>query len=185
METALVDPRIGSLQQQVTSCSWVMNFTGVTREFLAEQTVALLEASVVSIRRERKGREEDDDLRPSVLGLSVPEQADGNATVGWGLDRRAEPGVELVAELATQPRGVRPRELVAGLNAVGRAHRLDAIRADRTGVARHETGTVPVLDRVCRTQQWIERDGARWEPLAVGAVPPGPDRAVYASGRAS
>jgi radical SAM-linked protein len=184
-ETALVDPRIGSLQQQVTSCSWVMNFTGVTREFLAEQTAALLEASVVTIRRERKGRQEDDDLRPSVLGLSVPEQADGNATVGWGLDRRAEPGVELVAELATQPRGVRPRELVAGLNAVGRSPRVDGIRADRAGVARDVTGTVPVLDRVCRTQQWIERDGARWEPLAVGAVPPGPDRAVYASGRAS
>ena len=184
-ETALVDPRIGSLQQQVTSCSWVIEFTGVTWEFLAEQTAALLEASVVPIRRERKGRQEDDDLRPSVLGLSVPEQGDGNATVGWGLDRRAQPGVELVAELATQPRGVRPRELVAGLNAVGRSPRVDAIRADRAGVARDETGTVPVLDRVCRTQQWIERDGARWEPLAVGAVPPGPDRAVYASGRAS
>ncbi|HEY6623468.1 MAG TPA: TIGR03936 family radical SAM-associated protein [Acidimicrobiales bacterium] len=184
-ETALVDPRIGSLQQQVTSCSWVMNFTGVTREVLAERTAALLEASVVPIRRERKGRQEDDDLRPSVLALSVPEQAAGAAAVGWGLDRRAEPGVELVAELATQPRGVRPRELLAGLNAVGRSPRVDGGGTDRTGVGLGATDTVPVLDRVCRTQQWIERDGARWEPLAIGAVPPGPDRAVCASGRAS
>ena len=51
-ESAVVDPKIGSLQQQVTSCSWVMNFTGVTREALAERTAALLEASVVPIRRE-------------------------------------------------------------------------------------------------------------------------------------
>ena len=73
-ESAVVDPKIGSLQQQVTSCSWVMNFTGVTREALAERTAALLEASVVPIRRERKGREADDDLRPSVLALSVPDR---------------------------------------------------------------------------------------------------------------
>lgn len=184
-QAAAVDPRIGSLQQQVTSCSWVMNFTGVTREVLAERTAALLEASVVPIRRERKGRQEDDDLRPSVLALSVPEQAAGAATVGWGLDRRAEPGVELLAELATQPRGVRPRELLAGLSAVGRAPTVNGSGTDRSRVGQGETGTVPVLDRVCRTQQWIERDGARWEPLAVGAVPPGPDRAVCASGRAS
>ena len=183
-QAATVDAGIGSLQQRVTSCSWVMNFTGVTREVLAERTAALLEASVVPIRRERKGRQEDDDLRPSVLALSVPEQALGDTTVGWGLDRRAEPGVELVAELATQPRGVRPRELLAGLNAVGRSPKADGSGTDRAGVGQGEIGTVPVLDRVCRTQQWIERDGARREPLA-GAVPPGPDRAVYASGRAS
>jgi radical SAM-linked protein len=184
-EVAVVDPAIGSLQQQVTSCSWVMNFTGVTRESLAERTAALLEASVVPIRRERKGRQEDDDLRPSVLTLSVPDRGDMNPTVGWGLERRAEPGVELVAELVTQPRGVRPRELVAGLIAVGRSPDVDGSSTDRTGVGRDEIGTVPVLDRTCRTQQWIERDGARWEPLALRADPSEPDRAVYASGRAS
>jgi hypothetical protein len=162
-----------------------MNFTGVTREALAERTAALLEASVVPIRRERKGRETDDDLRPSVLTLSVPDEGDQHAQVGWGLDRSAQPGVELVAELVTQPRGVRPRELVAGLVAVGRPSGGDGSSTDRTGVGQDEIGTVPVLDRACRTQQWIERDGARWEPLALGAVPSEPDRAVYASGRAS
>jgi radical SAM-linked protein len=184
-ESAVVDPRIGSLQQQVTSCSWVMHFTGVTREALAQRTAALLEASVVPIRRERKGRETDDDLRPSVLALSVPDGADPDVLEGWGLESSAQPTVELVAELVTQPRGVRPRELVAGLVAVGRSPGGDGRSTDRTGVGPDDMGTVPVLDRACRTQQWIERDGARWEPLALRATPSEPDRAVYASGRAS
>lgn len=184
-ESAVVDPKIGSLQQQVTSCSWVMNFTGVTREALAERTAALLEASVVPIRRERKGREADDDLRPSVLALSVSDRTDQEALVGWGLDRGNQPGVELIAELVTQPRGVRPRELVAGLVAVGRSPGGDGSRTGGTGVGEDEIGTLPVLDRACRTQQWIERDGARWEPLALRAIPSEPDRAVYASVRAS
>jgi radical SAM-linked protein len=184
-ESAVVDPKIGSLQQQVTSCSWVMNFTGVTREALAERTAALLEASVVPIRRERKGREADDDLRPSVLALSVPDRTDQDALVGWGLDRGNQPGVELIAELVTQPRGVRPRELVAGLVAVGRSPGGDGSRTGGTGAGQDEIGTLPVLDRACRTQQWIERDGARWEPLALRAIPSEPDRAVYASVRAS
>jgi radical SAM-linked protein len=183
-ESAVVDPRIGSLQQQVTSCSWVMQFTGVTREALSARTAALLEASVVPIRRERKGRETDDDLRPSVLALSVPDGSDPDVLEGWGLESSAQPTVELVAELVTQPRGVRPRELVAGLVAVGRSPDGDR-STDRTGVGQDEIGTVPVLDRACRTQQWIERDGARWEPLALRAIPSEPDRAVYASGRAS
>jgi len=61
------------------------------------------------IVRERKGREEHDDLRPSVLALAVsdePGPAPADRTVG------------LVAELATQPRGVRPAELARGLVAV-------------------------------------------------------------------
>ena len=105
--------------------------------------------------------------------------------MGWGLDRGNQPGVELIAELVTQPRGVRPRELVAGLVAVGRSPGGDGSRTGGTGVGEDEIGTLPVLDRACRTQQWIERDGARWEPLALRAIPSEPDRAVYASVRAS
>jgi hypothetical protein len=53
-------------------------------------------------------------------------------------------GTGLVAELGTRPRGVRPAELaqVMGLE---------------LGLAR-------------RTNQWIERDGSRWEPLAMPAA---------------
>ena len=51
--------------------------------------------------------------------------------------------VELEALLATRPRGLRPLELLRALD--------------------------PVLEpsRVCRINQWIERDGLREEPLAV------------------
>ena len=52
----------------------------------------------------------------------------------------------LRAELATHPRGVRPSDLVAAL------------------------GTDAVPGRACRTHQWIERDGARFEPLPVSGL---------------
>jgi radical SAM-linked protein len=58
-------------------------------------------------------------------------------------------GSGLVAELGTRPRGVRPSEL-----------------AQVMGVE---------LGRARRTNQWIERDGSRWEPLATPAA----DAAVW------
>ena len=56
-------------------------------------------------------------------------------------------GVRLLATLGTQPRAARPSELLAAQEPVYR----------------------PVLIR--RTRQWIEQDGARLEPLEVGAAP--------------
>jgi radical SAM-linked protein len=53
-------------------------------------------------------------------------------------------GSGLVAELGTRPRGVRPVELAQ-------------VMGVEFGVA-------------CRTHQWIERDGSRWEPLPVEAA---------------
>jgi hypothetical protein len=47
------------------------------------------------------------------------------------------------------------------------------------------TGGVPVLDRACRTQQWIERDGIREEPLERRGDTAGVDRAAHALERAS
>lgn len=64
------------------------------------------------------------------------------------------------AELSTHPRGVRPQELLQAL------------------------GTGAVLVRACRTKQWIERDGARWEPLSIDGSQPGAI-AVHATERAS
>ena len=87
---------------------------------------AVLAADTLPATRERKGRSVTDDLRPSVLAVSV-----------------SAPG-QLTFELATQPRGVRPTEVLA------------VVAPDL------EVGLVR------RTQQWIERDGARWEPLAWG-----------------
>ena len=50
-------------------------------------------------------------------------------------------GARLVAELGTRPRGVRPAELAQ-------------VMGIELGLAR-------------RTNQWIERDGSRWEPLTA------------------
>jgi len=58
-------------------------------------------------------------------------------------------GTGLIAELGTRPRGVRPAELAQ-------------VMGIELGLAR-------------RTNQWIERDGSRWEPLATPAA----DAAVW------
>ena len=126
--------RAGSLQQEVTSCSWELEVRCVIASELARRVERLLDAPSVSVRRERKGRRFDDDLRPSVRSLVVSESEGDDLIAGSS---------GLRAELATRPRGVRPRELVEAL------------------------GTDLVLGRARRTQQWIERDGARWEPLSV------------------
>jgi len=175
-EAVPVERSKDSLQQMVTSCSWTMRLTGVSREQLVGDVVALLAADTLLITRERKGREELDDLRPSVLALAVADA---------GADAIEDPTgrtVGLVAELSTQPRGVRPVELVRGLIAVSAGPPDPSIdgRADSG-----RPGSIPVLDRACRTQQWIERDGLRQEPLLGRVVPAGTDRAVHAMVRAS
>ncbi|MGO8871553.1 MAG: TIGR03936 family radical SAM-associated protein [Acidimicrobiales bacterium] len=172
---ATVDRRAGSLQQQVTSCSWVMRFGGVSRGGLEELVASLLAATEVPIVRERKGRQEHDDLRPSVLALSVSD-------LPSVADRGAGATVGVVAELATQPRGVRPVELVRGLAAVTGRGAAGSPLADGGTIG--SAGT-PVLDRACRTQQWIERDGIRQEPLGRTGNDPDAERAMHAVERAS
>ena len=140
-----------SLQQMVTSCSWTMRLAGVERAELSSRWwrpcwPPIPSPSPGSARAARSC----DDLRPSVLALAV---ADAGRTASADPSGRT---VGLVAELRTQPRGVRPVELVRGLIAVS------GDSADRTMDGRAEAGrpgSIPVLDRACRTQQWIERDG--------------------------
>ena len=164
MAVAPVERSSGSLQQVVTSCEWAMTFTGVSRPGLEAQVATLLASPSVPVTRERKGRQVQDDLRPSVLALRV---AGTDGTAGT-----SDFAVELEAELATQPRGVRPIELVRGLAAV-------------TGATEGPTAGLPVLARACRTQQWIERDGIREEPLVTSGIPSGGARATHALERAS
>jgi radical SAM-linked protein len=61
-------------------------------------------------------------------------------------------------ELATQPRNARPGDVVAALNAVAGA-----------------SGPVFTEGRVLRTHQWIERVGARLEPLEADPRAPVPE----------
>jgi radical SAM-linked protein len=77
-----------------------------------------------------------------------------------GPERGEHPIGRFGAALATHPRGVRPSDLVSAL------------------------GTDVVLARACRTHQWIERDGARFEPLSVSGLGTDPV-VIHAAGRAS
>jgi hypothetical protein len=144
---------------------------GVTRGWLVAQVAMFLAAPAVLVARERKGRPVVDDVRPTVRSLAVVE---GSAAEPSG---PADAAVRLEAELATQPRGIRPLELITGVAAASRPTSGEAPRDERTA------GT-PVLDRACRTFQWIERDGMRFEPLEW-ARRTDADRAGYAWGRAS
>jgi radical SAM-linked protein len=141
----------GSLQQEVGSCDWELEVLEVAGQELRERVERLLDAPSLTIHRERKGRQTEDDIRPAILTLAVIQD---------GSERGDDPIGRLRAELATHPRGVRPGDLISAL------------------------GTDVVLARACRTHQWIERDGARFEPLSVSGL--GTDPVVeHAAGRAS
>jgi radical SAM-linked protein len=142
----------GSLQQEVASCDWELEVSGVGGEDLQERVERMLAAPSLTISRERKGRQTEDDIRPAVLALAV--------TPDNGSEQGEHPIGRLRAELATHPRGVRPGDLISAF------------------------GTDVVLARACRTHQWIERDGARFEPLSVSGLGTDPV-AVHAEGRVS
>lgn len=142
LAAAVLEGRVPSLQEEVTSCTWEVEVVGVAPSAMADMIEAALGASELPVTRERKGRPVTDDIRPAITSL--------------GLLERRQAGTLLGAELATHPRGVRPVEL------------LQALGPDL------EAGLVR------RTHQWIERGGARWEPL-----PPGATHAPHALERAS
>jgi len=127
-----------SLQQDVTSCSWRIELREVTPSRAEAAVAAALAASTLPLARSRKGHETLDDLRPGILALRVETTTQDGPPV-------------LLADLATQPRALRPSELVA---------------ACFPEVAE----TIDITHRVRRTHQWIERDGARREPLPVPAT---------------
>lgn len=129
---AVVDRRDDSLQQAVTACTWQIEVLGPTPEEVTAAVDRLLAADEVVVTRVRKGQEVVDDIRPAVRNLEM---------IGPVSEDRHRTGGVVVAEVATQPRGVRPGELIAALAP-------DA-----------EEG------RVCRLHQWIETDGARQDPL--------------------
>ncbi|MBV8463324.1 MAG: DUF2344 domain-containing protein [Acidimicrobiales bacterium] len=155
-----------SLQEIVTTCRWVLALGGATGDQVASVLAAALAADHLPVVRRRKGRDTEDDLRPSILALEAG---------GVGPDGT----VDMVAELATRPRGVRPAELMAALATAGRPN------AGPVPTVGNNLGG-PVLLRACRTNQWIECDGSRRDPLperegAGGA----PHHTAFASGRAS
>lgn len=124
-----IDKREPSLQHAVTSCTWRIDAIGVDAEQVAGAVARVLAADEIIVTRERKGKQVVDDVRPLVLGLDV--------------DGSTDDGVRLIADLGTQPRAIRPAEL------------LDAL--DPTLVEQ----------RVLRLHQWTMNDnGERREPIS-------------------
>lgn len=146
-----LQPGAPSLQQAVTSCTWHTEVTtgppgvdvgardgqpsGRAPGQVAAAVQRVLAASEVMVTRERKGREAVEDIRPGILSLQVLGSTGRTAS--------------LEVELATQPRSLRPAELVRALD------------------------SALYLDRVVRTHQWTNVGGARQEviPLPTAATP--------------
>lgn len=119
-----------SLQQAITSCTWRLEVLGAPTDVVAAAVAETLAGPEVVIERTRKGKTVNADVRPAILHLEV---------VG-----PTEFGVELLAELGTQPVSLRPAELTSALG-------LEALRDGR----------------VRRTHQWIMIDGIRHEPVSM------------------
>jgi len=129
---AEVEASRDSLQQAVTSSSWLIEAADAQPGPMAEAVERVLAADELMLTRSRKGKDVTDDVRPYIRSLAVA----GPTLRGTGLH----------AELGTQPRGLRPSELLTVIT----------------------DGLVEGL--VCRTHQWIEHDGARQEPLPIDAT---------------
>jgi len=142
LAAAEVDAKEASLQELVSSSEWDVEAVGVEESEVRSLVSRALDAETLVITRERKGAEVVDDVRPGIISVSVLGPP---PCVAEGYEAHT-PGAQLRCELRTQPRGLRPSEL---LRAIG-----------------------PELSEghVRRLNQWIERDGARWEPLPVGAT---------------
>lgn len=139
---AELDGSGGSLQQDVTSCSWDIVVPEITASELGHRADRLMEATSLPVRRHRKGREVDDDLRPALISIAVCEPMESPATHDTG----TSDACILKVDVQTRPRGVRPTELASVLGL-------------ELGCSR-------------RTSQWIDCDGTRTEPLAPDASRP-------------
>lgn len=165
---AVLDAGAVSLQQAVTHCTWWLDLPGASPAELVSEVARLLAAERLPVQRERKGRAVVDDLRPGILSLAVLGPAGpvtaGDGAVGDGVVAGGPGGcTRLEAVLATQPRGIRPGELLSVF---------DPPRPDPV----EEGG------RVVRAQQWISAGGAAHEPLGLpGAATPAPHAVARAS----
>lgn len=145
-----------SLQEEVTSCTWWWAVEPQEDQMapspaqIGARVTECLGAGELSVTRLRKGVLQTDDIRPGIVDITM-------AGPPWAGDTA---GVWLLAELACQPRAIRPSEVTLAL-----------------GLGLEERS-------VRRMNQWIWRDGARCEPLP-GADIAGAIGARHALERAS
>ena len=137
--------RAPALQEAVTAVTWRVEVRSIepesplTTEGFAALAGEALTCPTLETARRRKGREVVEDVRPVIRRIDVV----GPSALG----------VWCEMELSTQPRSAKPGEVLAGISAAAAAHGgprdlIDLVEGD-----------------VLRTHQWIERDGARCEPL--------------------
>jgi hypothetical protein len=146
LATAAGDGRVPSLQEDVALCTWRLAVApaegniGFRVPDLEARVSRVLDAAEIVVTRQRKGKDVTEDIRPAICSLRL---------VG-----ETHEGVWLECDLATQPRSLRPSELVLALGADLEAR------------------------NVRRLHQWIERDGARWEPLEAPLAATGAPHAL-------
>jgi len=127
---ALAD-RAPALQEAVTAVGYRVGIAGADHASVAKAVEQAMSSPTLETTRTRKGREVVEDVRPALRRLAVDGTDDDRVVVDL--------------EIATQPRGTRPAEILAAV------------------------GGPLVAEQVLRTHQWIERAGARLEPLEADA----------------
>jgi radical SAM-linked protein len=144
---ALAD-RAPALQEVITSLEYRVTLVPVATEVLSGAVDALLARRELSVEVTRKGERAVEDIRPCILSLGI-------LSLGI-LSSAPRPPSEMVGdapmlelEVTTRPRTLRVADVVGGLRTM------------------HEDAATLVEHRVVRTHQWIERGGARYEPLDV------------------
>ena len=153
----VLEPGTDSLQQAVTSCDWRIEVVGPTTAEAAERVAAALAAPELPVVVERKGTQSEIDCRPAILALRATDAAAPQPGVA-----SLHPTAVLEATLATQPRSLRPAELLRALDASWREV------------------------RVLRTHQWTLVDGARCEPIPISDLGAGgATSTTHAGARAS
>lgn len=140
----LLEPGTDSLQAAVTSSTWQLEVLGPDAAEMRGAVEGALAAGSLPLTVERKGSEVEVDARPGIVALAPLDSLDPDGLPADDLRAAATAGPLLVAELATQPRSLRPAELLRALDPAWRE------------------------GRVLRTHQWTTVDGARCEPIPFG-----------------
>jgi radical SAM-linked protein len=146
-----LEERAPALQEAVVAVTWRVEVTNdegqpVPVETLRELVAGARSAPVLEVTQVRKGRASVCDVAPAIRRLEVLDVAD--STTGSAT-------VEM--ELVTQPRGAKPTEVIAAIAGMSPS----PLTLD--------------VGRAVRIHQWIERDGARCEPLDADTRPHVPE----------
>jgi len=155
MDVIAVAPAPGgdSLQQAVVACTWAIYLDNVGRADAESWVAGVLAREQLVVERERKGRPVVEDLRPQVLALSTIDGARDDSPYAVETESEIENArVGLLADLGTQPRALRPTELLA---AVGPPLTVRSVR---------------------RMNQWMLQGADREEPLPVAVAPAPPTK---------